>query len=163
MSEKSAILPEEIRSAQTDTESVFDETVTDLASLIIPHGHLKGKSIWRVSRRVRVGLRNSFFCRSYREWWRGWTEAEIDVEYVDVLCGTPAVVISDFEPKGFTFSETVHGKRLQSQTLSEGVVDISQFQDCEFSKLQFLPLHLLLKNFSRSVVELYQARYAARA
>ena len=50
-------------------------------------------------------------------------EADIKGEDVDVFCGAPALVISGFELQGFNFSEVVHRKRLERQTLSEGVIN----------------------------------------
>ena len=49
-------------------------------------------------------------------------EAHIEGEDVDVVCGAPGLAIIGFELQGFNFSEVVHRKRLEGQTLSEGVV-----------------------------------------
>ena len=62
-------------------------------------------------------------------------EADITGEDVDVFCGAPALVISVFELQGFNFSEVVHRKRLEGQTLSEGVVNTARPPHCEFSNL----------------------------
>ena len=71
-------------------------------------------------------------------------EADIKGEDVDVVCGAPALAISGFQLQGFFFSEIVRRKRLEGQTLSEGVVDITQSPQCEFSNLQNLPLTFYL-------------------
>ena len=47
----------------------------------------------------------------------------------------PAVAISGFELQGSNFSEVVHKKRLEGQTLSEGVFDTTRPPQCEFSNL----------------------------
>ena len=62
-------------------------------------------------------------------------EAHIEGEDVDVVCGAPALAISGFELQGFNFSEVVHRKRLEGQTLSEGVVNTARPPQCEFSNL----------------------------
>ena len=50
-------------------------------------------------------------------------EAHVEVEDVEVVCGAPALAISEFELQSFNYSEVVHRKRLEGQTLSEGVAD----------------------------------------
>ena len=62
-------------------------------------------------------------------------EADIKGEDVDVFCGAPALVISRFEFQGFNFSEVVHRRGLEGQTLSEGVFNTARLPQCEFSNL----------------------------
>ena len=59
----------------------------------------------------------------------------IEGEDVDVVCGAPALAISKFELQGFNFSEIFHRKRLEGQTLYEGVVNTARPPQCEFSNL----------------------------
>ena len=67
-------------------------------------------------------------------------EADIEGEDVDVVCGAPALASSGFQLQGFIFSEIVRRKRLEGQTLSEGVFDTARPPQCEFSSLQNLSL-----------------------
>ena len=83
------------------------------------------------------GLREQFFvvgdqCKTDED---AGKEAHIEGEDVDVVCGAPALAISGFELQGFSFSEVVHRKRLDGQTLSEGVVNTARPPQCEFSSL----------------------------
>ena len=68
------------------------------------------------------------------------TEADIEDDNVDFVGGPPALAISGFDSEEFVFSEIVRRKRLERQTLSEGVVDSASLPQPEFSKLQHLPL-----------------------
>ena len=61
--------------------------------------------------------------------------ADIEGEGVDVVCGAPALAISGLELQGFNFAEVVHRKRLEGQTLSEGVVNTARPPQCEFSNV----------------------------
>ena len=80
---------------------------------------LKRKALWGDSQRVQVEFRNSLFVED--------------------------LAISGFESEGFTFSEIFHGKRLERQTLSEGVFDTARLPQCEFSNLQHLRLTFHIK------------------
>ena len=82
-------------------------------------------------------------------------EEDIEGEDVDVVCGAPALVISGFEFQGFIFSEIVRGRRLEGQTLSEGVIDTARPPQCELSNLQNLPLTFLLEFLCWPVIESY--------
>ena len=82
-------------------------------------------------------------------------EAHIKGEDVDVVCGAPALAICRFECQGFIFSEILRSKRLEGQTLSEGVIDTTRPPQCEFSNIQNLPLTFLLEFLSWPVLEFY--------
>ena len=58
-------------------------------------------------------------------------ETHMEGEVVDVVCGAPALAISGFELQGFSFSEIFRRKRLERQTLSEGVIDTARIPQCE--------------------------------
>ena len=96
------------------------------------------------------------------------TEAstEVDVEDededVDVVGGVDEVGVSGYESEGFTLSEFLHRKRLEKR-VSEGVIDIAPIPQYEFSKIQQLPLALLLEFFCWPVNEFFRASYTARA
>ena len=51
------------------------------------------------------------------------TGADNEGEGVDVVCGAPALTISGIELQDFIFSEVVHRRGLEGQTLSECVFD----------------------------------------
>ena len=55
----------------------------------------------------------------------------------------------------YHFSETVPGKRLEGQTLSESVVDTARPPQCEFSNVQFVPLTILLEFLCWPVIEFF--------
>ena len=82
-------------------------------------------------------------------------ETHIESEDVDVISGAPALAISGFELQGFIFSEIVRGKRLEGQTLSEGVFNTARTPQCEVSNLQRLPLTFLLEFLCWPVIEFY--------
>ena len=63
------------------------------------------------------------------------TGADIEDEDVDVVCGALALAISRFELQGFIFSEVVHRKGLEGQTLFESVDNTARPPQCEFSNL----------------------------
>ena len=69
-------------------------------------------------------------------------DAEDEDEDVDVVGGVDEVELSGNESEGFTLSEILRRKRLE-KSVSEGVIDIAQLPQCEFSNLHRLPLALL--------------------
>ena len=85
------------------------------------------------------------------------TEADVEDkdEDVDVVGGIDEVGVSGNESEGFAPSEVLRRKRLEKKNVSEGAVDTVHFPQCEFSKLQHLPLALLLEFLYWPVNEFY--------
>ena len=71
-------------------------------------------------------------------------DAEDEDEDVDVVGGVDEVELSGYESVGFTLSEILRRKRLE-KSVSEGVIDIAQLPQCEFSHLHRLPLASLFR------------------
>ena len=71
-------------------------------------------------------------------------DAEDEDEDVDVVGGVDEVGLSGYESEGFTLSEILRRKRL-GKNVSEGVMDVAHFPQCEFSDLHRLPLALLFR------------------
>ena len=101
MSEKSVILHEEITLSGSDTESVVGSARTHFAIFINLHVPVKRKKLWGWARRGPVEFRDSFVVGDHGETDvdAGW-EADIEGEDVDVVCGAPALAISEFESQG---------------------------------------------------------------
>ena len=83
------------------------------------------------------------------------SETRIEGEDVEVVCGAPALPISEFELQAFIFSKIVRKKELEGQILSEGVFDIARPPQCEFSNLQILLITSLLEFLCWPVLEFY--------
>ena len=129
------ILHEEITLSQTDTESVVGSARTHFAISINLHVNLKKTLLRKWGRRVRVGFWNSLLLEIMAKLLKMRGRRNTSRMNVNVVCGAPALAISGFELQGFNFSEVVHRKRLEGQTLSEGVVNTARPPQCEFSNL----------------------------
>ena len=134
MSEKNVILHEIILS-EADTESVADSARTHFAIFINLHVPLKRKLLWRWARRVRVEFQNSLLFEIMTKLMKMRGGRQTSRVRMSKFCGAPALVISGFQLQGFNSSEDVHRKRLDGQTLSEGVVNTARPPECEFSNL----------------------------
>ena len=75
------------------------------------------------------------------------TEVDVGGGDVDVNGGVPHVGTSGYESEGSTLANSFSRKRLAREAVSEGVVHTSQFPQCEFSNLQFLPITFNLDFF----------------
>ena len=138
MSEKNVILHEEITSSQADTVSVVDSARTHFAISINFHVPLKKISCvyGRGESGNPVGILEWLVVGDHGETDEdAGKEAHIQGEDVDAVCGAPALANSGFELQGFNFSEAIHRKGLEGQTLSECVFDTARPPQCEFSNL----------------------------
>ena len=92
------------------------------------------------------------------------TEADVEDEDedFDVVGGVDEVGVSGYEFEGLMLSEKPRRKKL-GKKMSEGAVDTTHLPQCEFSKLQQLPLALLLEFLCWPVNEFHWNIYAARA
>ena len=136
MSEKSVILQEEITSFQAETESVVGSAKTHFAISINLHVPLKRLFLWRWARRVCMEFWNSFlFSEIMAKLMRMLGRRHTSRVRVSMLF----LVLPRWRSPGLScrvsFSQRFSGKRLDGQTLSEGVVNTARSPQCEFSNL----------------------------
>ena len=136
---------EEISSSQADTNSVVRVAVSP-SSFDIPKERVAGERGEESSARGPEGpIEVGGACET-----EAGTEEDVEDEDedVDVVGGVDEDGVSGSESECFTLTEILRRRRLPKRNVSQGVVDTTHLPQCEFSKLQRLPLTLLLEFFA---------------
>ena len=144
MSEESVILLEDISSSQAETKSVLGAAVSP-SHVDVPEEKVAGKRgeespVGGPEAPIEVG---------------GVCETEVGMEAdeedededIGVVGCVDGVGVSWYKSEAFRLSEILLPKRLAKKKVSEGVVDTAHLAQCEFLKLQHLPLTFRLEFF----------------
>ena len=141
MSEDSVIFLAEINSSQVDNKSAVQAVVSP-SPVVVPEADVVGE---RGEESPVGGVEGPIGVDGVCETEAGTeADAEDEDEDVDVVGGVDEVELSGYESEGFTLSEILRRKRLE-KSVSEGVIDIAQLPQCEFSNLHRLPLASLFR------------------
>ena len=142
LSEERAILLEDISSSQVDTKSILRAAVplppVDVPEEKVAGGRGEESPVGGPEGPTEVGG----VCET-----EAGTEADVEDKHddVDVVGDVNEVGVSGYEPQGFTLSENLRRKRLAKRMCQRVSLTAFTFPQCEFSKLQHLPLAFLLE------------------